>query len=222
MKVFRQVTTTKRLRVAAVVSVLLFGAVGIAAWFVFAQVKHDTLLPGKPVVITHSTDTPSTAAIDKASYAWQGMAGDPKYVSLPSIHAEGFLQNVGVDQNKQIAVPTNVHLAGWYVDTVRPGQQGLSIIDGHIYVGGKVQGIFQNLSQLRQGDTFSVTFGDNTIKEFTVESVQTINNTDVPAVLFSQDPQITHQLNLITCGGTYDKGTKEFSQRVVVVARYDA
>lgn len=214
--------TTKQLRSAAIVSAILLMGAGIAAWFVVANTKHDTpQLSSKPVVITHSTDTPSVAAIDRASYAWQGTASDPKYLSLPSIDAEGYVQNVGVDQNKQIAVPTNVHLAGWYVDTVRPGQQGLSIIDGHIYVGGKVQGIFQNLSQLHQGDSFSVTFGDDTVKGFTVESVQTVSNADVPAVLFSQNPKIASQLNLITCGGTYDKSAKEFSQRVVVVARYD-
>ncbi len=189
--------------------------------FYLTSAKQDKKQVATPVV-THSTTTPDSTPVTRSSYAWQGKAADPKYITLPSIHAEGFLQQVGVDQNSQIAVPSNVHLAGWFVDTVRPGEKGLSIIDGHIVIGRNYEGIFQNLSQLKPGDTFTVTFGDGSIKTFTVVSEQLLDNSAVASVLFSQHPNITNQLTLITCGGNYDKAAGEYSQRVVIVSRYSA
>jgi hypothetical protein len=168
-------------------------------------------------VITNSTDTPDEQKPDKATYQWHGGPNDPKYIDLPTITGGGFLQNVGVDQHQEIAVPNNVYLAGWFIKSVRPGEKGLSIIDGHV-VGRVNNGIFGTLHSLKVGDTFSVAFGDTTNKSFTVKKMISVAVTGAPGVLFSQDPNITNQLNLITCTGKYDATTHLYDQRLIVIA----
>ena len=168
-------------------------------------------------VITYSTDTPDEEKPGK-DFVWKGLAGDPKSISLPTIGANGYIQNVGVDQKKAVAVPNNIHMAGWYVDMAKPGDQGLSVIDGHVN-GRKNDGIFKNLIKLKKGDVFLVTFGNDTNKSFEVDEVLSLKTEDSASVLFSQKPGILNQLNLITCGGTFDSSKQQYDQRIIVIAK---
>lgn len=168
-------------------------------------------------VVTYSTDKPDENKPDKNSYEWQGKQTDPKFITMPTINTEGFIQNVGVDQNKQIAVPSNIHVAGWFNQTVLPGEKGLSIIDGHV-TGRVNNGIFKDLSNLNDGDNFTIELGNGSKKEFkTVKKVDTLVK-DSASVLFSQEPGIERQVNLITCSGVFDRKSQSYPNRLIVIA----
>lgn len=168
-------------------------------------------------VVTYSTDKPDENKPDKNSYEWQGKQTDPKFITMPTINTEGFIQNVGVDQNKQIAVPSNIHVAGWFNQTVLPGEKGLSIIDGHV-TGRVNNGIFKDLSNLNDGDNFTIELGNGSKKEFkTVKKVDTLVK-DSASVLFSQEPAIERQVNLITCSGVFDRKSQSYPNRLIVIA----
>ncbi|MEX0748942.1 MAG: class F sortase [Candidatus Saccharimonadales bacterium] len=168
-----------------------------------------------PTPLTYSTDRPSEERPTKDRYQWRGGAADPKYIELPTIKSEGFIQPVGVDQYEQVAVPDNIHLAGWFSESVRPGKPGLSIIDGHVD-GRSSDGIFKRLAQLAVGDNYNIELGDGRKVSFKVTAVQTVATHAAADVLFSQSPGIKRQLNLITCGGSFDSGAREYEQRVIV------
>ncbi len=167
-------------------------------------------------VITISTDTPDETPPEKSGFVWQGNNNDPKRIVAPSIGIDGYLQKVGLDQHNQIAVPNNVHMAGWYVGSARPGDKGLSIIDGHIN-GHINDGIFAKLSALLPGDRFSLELGSGKTLSYRVKEVQTVNLEDALNVLFSQDPSIDNQLNLITCGGNYLAKDKTYDHRIIAI-----
>lgn len=168
-------------------------------------------------VITQSTDDPDETPIDKDNFDWKGKATDPKYISLPTIKGEGFLQKVGIDQRKEVGVPTNVHLAAWFSKSSLPGEKGLSIIDGH--VDGKSQpGVFKNLGKLKVGQRFTIEFGNEKKTTFVVRKVSTVDEDKAASVLFSADLGVMSQLNLITCGGTYDKKARHYKQRIIVAS----
>jgi LPXTG-site transpeptidase (sortase) family protein len=169
-------------------------------------------------VITFSTDNPGEEP-PGTDFVWKGGANDPKAIRLTSVGIEGYIQKVGVDQNTQIAVPNNVHFAGWFVNTVRPGEPGLSIIDGHLN-GTSRGGIFRNLNNIAPGAQFEVEMGDGSVKVYRVKEVLTVDLDKSAEVLFSQQPGIKSQLNLITCGGTYNKEQRFYQQRVIVIAEY--
>lgn len=166
--------------------------------------------------VTYSTDTPDE---DKPGddFKWWGGRNDPKYIRIPSIKAEGYIQNVGVDQKKQIAVPNNIHMAGWFVDSARPGNKGLSIIDGHV-TGRVNDGIFKNLGNLKQGDSYSVEMGDGSIKNYKVIKIVSVATKDSASVLFSQSSKVKSQLNLITCGGNFNQKTQQYDKRIIVAS----
>ena len=168
--------------------------------------------------VTFSTDKPDEKKPDKNTYKWNGTPKDPKFIRIPKISVDGFLQNVGVDQNNAIAVPNNIHVAGWFNQSVSPGQNGLSIIDGH--VDGRVvkEGVFSQISKLVAGDSFTIEFGDGSVKNFTVKKNVSVLTQDAAAVLFSQEPGIAKQLNLISCIGTYISKSKTYDHRQIVIA----
>lgn len=187
-------------------------------WLIFGySTKSDPNSIVNQDVITYSTDQPDEVKPDEQTYQWQGSSNEPKYIRLPTINAEGFIQKVGVDQNQTVAVPTNIHLAGWFVDSVEPGQPGLSIIDGHINGRGS-DGIFVDLEKLKKGDIYSIEFGDNTSKQFKVTNITSVDTKDAASVLFSQDPNNSSQLNLITCGGNFDTNSRSYNMRVIIAS----
>lgn len=204
----------KKLLITATIiaAVVLIGS----GLYLFSRNKPKTV-NGKTNVVVHSTDHPSEDPINKNTYKSTAGPIEPKYITLPTIEAEGFIEKVGVDQDKRIAVPTNIHLAGWYVEALKPGQVGLSIIDGHLD-GYKHDGIFKNLAKLKAGDTYTVEKGDGSILNYKVISVQTMSVADANKKLFIKDPSIKSQLNLITCGGAFDNNKKEYDKRVIVVS----
>lgn len=170
--------------------------------------------PVIPGVISLSTDRPDETQI--VTYQSTATGDQPKYLRLPSLKTEGFIQKVGIDQRRQVAVPTNIHLAGWFIQTAVPGQPGLSIIDGHLD-GRSQPGIFAHLDQLKPSDTFTVELANGTLRRFSVTSVQSLPVAEAAAVLFSQTPGLSHQLNLITCAGTYST-SKGYDRRIIVTS----
>jgi sortase A len=206
---FNGIIKSKRFLVIAAAAVVVMLALG---WY---HQRATHAVPKIPVV-SYSTTTPSEDKPGKG-YTWRGGLNDPKVIRLPTIRTEGFIQNVGVDQNKQVAVPNNIHFAGWFSNSVRPGQLGLSLIDGH--VDGRVgAGIFKNLAGLKAGDKYTVEMGDGSIKQYQVKNVVTVDTKDAANILFSQDPRIKNQLNLITCGGNFSTQSGQYNKRVIVAS----
>lgn len=195
------------------------GGVGVAllvgVWVLLQLTGSQPTDEAAPVV-TVSTSTPSEVKPD-ASFAWKGTDRDPKRLEVPALGINAFIQNVGVDQNREVAVPNNVHLAGWYVRSQLPGERGLSVIAGHVD-GRTVPGVFSALKDSKVGQDISVEFGDGRRQQFVVRDVRTVTEADATAVLFSQDPQITRQLTLVTCTGTFDSRTNRYDERVLVIA----
>ncbi|MEI7818998.1 MAG: class F sortase [bacterium] len=191
--------------------------VAAGTYIIVRQPKPNLAAVNKGEVITVSTDKPSEEEPVKVGYVWKGEASDPKKIVIPSIGVDGFIQKVGVDQNKQVGVPTNIYLTGWFVDSVKPGEKGLSIIDGHLD-GYQKDGVFKKLSQLKPGDEFTVEKGDGALLKYSVLTNKSVATEKAAAELFSQDPSVVSQLNLITCGGQFDESARSYKERVITTA----
>src|SRR5690606_34056120 len=95
---------------------------------------------------------------------------------------------------------------------------GWSIIDGH--VGGLTTGgIFKNLANIKQGDEYEVETGDGSVKRYRVLESLSSSEEKAPSILFSQDPSVASQLNLITCSGTFNTQSRRYSDRVIVTSQ---
>ncbi len=182
--------------------------VGLALW--------GSATKGTGEVITYSTNEPSEVRPGD-DYNWQGEAKDPKKITIPSIGVDAFIQKVGVDQNKEVAVPDNLFMVGWFVDTVRPGEKGLSLIDGHVS-GRRNDGIFKDLEKLQEGDRYTVQLGDGTTINYKVFGQQSAKVKESVDIMFSQKPTVTSQLNLVTCSGNYDEKTRSYDERLTIMS----
>ncbi len=144
--------------------------------------------------------------------------GQPLSIEIAMVGIKGYIQRVGIDQHGAVAAPNNVHLAGWFVDSVLPGQKGLSIIDGH-EGGPTMDGIFKQLPEVEVGDEVVVTMGGGTRYTYKIFAVKVVPKDQAASILFEQDPaSVNGQLNLITCVGEYDDIAGTYSDRSVIYA----
>jgi LPXTG-site transpeptidase (sortase) family protein len=176
--------------------------------------------PAEPVtgeVLTTSTTTPQEVPIEEAAVV-PTPADMPRSIELPTIEASGFIQKVGIDSTNAVAAPSNIFLAGWYINSVKPGEVGVSLIDGHVQ-GVYKEGIFKKLSKLQKNDVFYVVYGDGSRRSFTVQSTADYSTEEASTKMLEPVDGIERQLNLITCAGVYNKQTSQYEQRTLVVAR---
>lgn len=207
--------SSKNLSLLAGVLLLLIGFYGPARWW---SGTHGVTNP--VAAESNNPSSPEETKIDPAQ-SYNVAANLPRAIDLPTIGAKGFIQKVRLDKNNAIGVPSNLFMAGWFVSSVKPGEAGLSIIDGHVQ--GKYQpGIFKNLLRLRPGDVFAVEFGDHSLRKFKVISANNYEMAKAQEFLFTKDPKIERQLNLITCSGTYDSKTATYTKRFIVSAQSTA
>lgn len=202
------------LSIAAGVGLLLlaYGAFGI--WQQY-QATHQTsvVIPTDPVA--YSTDEPDETMPTEACRDYSVADALPRKITIDAIGVDACIQRVGLDQHNAIAVPTNIHLAGWFVDSPLPGEAGNSIIDGHV-LGRFGDAVFVDLSSLQVNDIVSIQFGDYSEKKFRVIETQTYTVEQADTELFKQVEGIDRQLSLITCGGVFDTDAQTYDRRVIV------
>ncbi len=174
----------------------------------------------KVTITSARTAAPSKApTVSPSPQDRNWLPSEPKQITLPSIGAQVLIHPLDVDASGQMAAPADIAMAGWYDRSVRPGERGLSIINGHVDSPTGLPGAFYNLAKLHIGDRFVVTLGNNTQLHYQVTGSQNLSVAAVPAALFSQDPTVPRQLNLVTCGGPYNTQTGQYANRIIVTAR---
>lgn len=208
----------RRKRMYVLWLIVALGLVGMGSWQLASRwraVSGTAALPNSQVVVTN--DAPDPAESKPAEQDYVVPADQPRRIILDSIEASGLIQKVGITKDNAIATPTNINFAGWYVNSAKPGEDGLSIIDGH--VSGKYSdAIFRNLKKLELNAMFSVEFGDKSTRRFKVVATETVPEKDAASKLLAKRANISKQLNVITCGGAYNKNTQTFSERTIVIA----
>lgn len=146
-------------------------------------------------------------------------AAQPKRIALPSIDVTGCMQRVGIDDENRIATPSNLHVAGWFVDSPLPGTAtgDVSIVVGH-QTGKYVGGIFDHLDDIADGDEFSIEMGDGTERTFRVTDVATHSAAETMPAVYADASATGSTLALITCSGPFDRAIDQRRDRLVVLA----
>ena len=146
----------------------------------------------------------------------------PRFMSIPAIG----LNNVRVEElgvkagtEKQFDDPKNSSNAGWYSESVKPGNgSGTGLYDGH-YMWYSQVGVFYRLSQLAYGNTITIERGDGQKFTYTVMENETVPYTEVDMTKMMQsfDPSL-EGISLITCGGTWDEESGLYTHRTTIRA----
>lgn len=196
------------------------GLIGYSAFGLLEryQATHNPrpLADGSTVLSSSAARPDETPVSSDSEYVVA--ADQPRSIELPTIDARGFIQKVSLDQYNAVAVPANITVAGWYMLGPRPGDQGVSIIAGHVQ-GRYRPGIFKHLGELKPGDTYSVELGDGTKRTFQVVASRSYSVAEVNREMFRPAPEIEQQLNLITCDGGFNKDSGQYEKRLLVVSK---
>ena len=142
----------------------------------------------------------------------------PVVIEIPAIGVRAPIMALGRNSDGTVQVPPlgNHNLAGWYDGSVTPGQDGSSVILGHVdnYTGPSV---FFDIKNLRQGDAIDVIRADGTVAAFAVDGVQKVAKTLFPtSAVYGNVPYPS--LRLVTCGGPFDAARGQYLDNIVVYA----
>ena len=142
--------------------------------------------------------------------------GLPFKLSIPSLKVNAIVEQAGLTVKGEMAVPVGRYNVAWYKLGPRPGNIGSAVISGHfgIWKGGGVA-VFTNLTKLKKGDKLVIKDDKGKDIIFVVrESRRYVPTADATEVFFSADGKA--HLNLVTCEGIWNAGTKNYSKRLVV------
>lgn len=176
--------------------------------------------PGKGSMAT--TTAPTTTTTTKRP-AGSGTAiralkhSVPMGLVIPAIDVSTTVGTLGLQPDGQIMVPATTRAVGWFKYGPTPGQLGSSTILGHVD-SFKGPGVFFNLKNLKPGDTLTVTLADHAVTHFVVTRVVEYSKSTFPDKLV-YGPHGTRVLNLITCGGAFDRATGHYESNIVVFSR---
>ena len=161
--------------------------------------------------ITESDLAPTTAVVSNNVLA----SSSPRSLRIPKISLTAdFEAPLGVMSDGEVAVPTEYEKVGWYKYSPTPGELGPAVILGHVD-SFKGPAVFYNLRQLVAGDEIYVDREDGTTATFIITKISQHPQTGFPTEEVYGN--IDHAgLRLITCAGTYDKGTARYSHNLIV------
>lgn len=145
----------------------------------------------------------------------------PARLVVGRIGVDSRVTSVGLNPDRTMEVPAKgplYDLAAWYRYSVTPGQQGPSVIIGHIDSVENGPSVFFRLGALAPGDTVEVTRADGRVVTFAVYATRAFPKDAFPtAEVYSGTAG--PELRLITCSGSFDEAARSYRDNTVVFAR---
>jgi len=178
-------------------------------------------LAAAPTVAAVPTAAPAhlapADASDRDTAAGEAPPGYAVRLAIPSIKLDTPVQQAGIveDAHGNPVWQTLPFVAVHYGDlTALIGQAGNAVIAGHVVTLNEGN-VFRFLYQLDLDDQIQVWDDHERERDYHVVDVRLVPPTDTSVM----NPTPDETLTLITCGGTFDPISREFSDRLIVVAK---
>jgi len=135
-------------------------------------------------------------------------------LEIPSIHVDSVIESVGLTSEGAMDVPASPQKVGFFSLGPQLGEEGTVVLAGHYgWKEGKAA-VFDNLSSMQVGDTFSVINAAGSRISFRVRKTALYDKDAIaPEVFVSESGS---HLNLIACVGDWEVDEKTYSKREVV------
>lgn len=143
-------------------------------------------------------------------------------IVIPDIGVNAELVPVGLEPDGAMGAPEDPFVVGWFQHGPIPGQRGNVLLDGHVdwtnrQTGVPFAGVFWSLTKLEPGSRVSFVFGD---MEYVYEVEEKKRyRWDDPEGASVLQPSDDSRVTLITCGGVFDRASRNYLARDVVIAR---
>ncbi|MHB0870507.1 MAG: sortase [Chloroflexota bacterium] len=133
---------------------------------------------------------------------------------IPSIDVDSPIQEIGTYQvDGQVYWETVPFIIGHYKTTAKVGDKGNAVFSGHV-TSRNAGNIFKDLYKVKLGDEIQV-FTEESEFIYEVSSIRLVPPTEISVM----DPTPDATVTLITCAGEWVLEKREFTQRLIVVAK---
>lgn len=138
-------------------------------------------------------------------------------IKVPAVGIDSRVRPVGVARDRQMALPLDPRVMGWYRFGPSPGAgRGSVIVAGHLDSRRFGLGPLVRLRQVEVGDRVRVTLADGSRRLYVVRSVRRFDRQALPAELFSRVGR--ERLRIVTCGGAFLPDRGGYQKNLVVTA----
>jgi sortase (surface protein transpeptidase) len=186
--------------ITAVLLLIAASALGVA--------RRDQPGQERLVAPTAPATAPTPAAANTVAHS------APVGLRIPAIGVAVSVSALGLNPDGTVQVPTNFDEPGWFRLGPSPGEVGTAVILGHVD-STTGPAVFFRLGQLQAGDPVEVSLADGVVVYFTVVSVVMYPKDQFPADLVYGSHGYS-ALQLVTCGGVFDKAAHSYRSNVVV------
>ena len=140
----------------------------------------------------------------------------PVRLRIASLGIDAPVGPVGKAADGTVEVPTRWEDVGWFDGGARPGEEGPSVLLGH--VDSKAgPAVFARLPQAPPGTVVEVVGDGGQVTRWRVERTEQHPKTRFPTEAVYL-PALRPELRLVTCGGEFDRSTGHYRDNVVVYA----
>ncbi|MDR1196782.1 MAG: class F sortase [Candidatus Nomurabacteria bacterium] len=208
-----------------IVTVILVLLVAAAVFLALRYINNnDNFHDSEDLVLQGRSDLDTDAPLQSDIENYTVAAEKPRYLSIPTLGINNArVVELGLSgSTNQLDDPTNINDAGWYTGSALPGRAAddkmAGLYDGH-NTGYNAMGIFYRLNNLQIGDEIIIERGDGEKFTYAVAENQMPLLEDVDMRKMLQPVKTgTEGLNIITCGGDWDKDRNTYTHRVTIRA----
>jgi len=190
-KQIRKEKFSNSLKITGVLAVFLLLSFVLGVMFTLTAQRANQHAMAEGYNFTNQNDfsqLPNEHSVD------QGAIGDyrvpvmqPRYIVIPKLSVKARVTRMSVDYNSQLQRPRNIHDAGWYENSSKPGDGGGAILINGYMNGQTNEGVFLDLDKLVIGDKIQIIRGDSVLFQYKVIKTQeySANNVDMAATMRS-------------------------------------
>lgn len=195
-------------------AVILVGAADAASRLAHATLgDRASLLTFAPAVLINDPSLFSSASGTASSSPIT-----PAWLKISSIGVNAAVEAVGNKSDGSMATPSKFNEVAWYQPGGKPGGPGNAVFAGHVNNALTTAGVFEHLSQLKLGDSITVSDAAGKTRIFVVKEITDYPANTAPAAsIFATSG--SSQVVFITCDGQWDSLAHSFDKRLVVIAR---
>lgn len=167
-----------------------------------------------------TSESPSRRAVGRSDASLEAVAvrrtRAPVRVRVPGIGLDAAVRPVGVGAERQMRLPGDPRVLGWYRFGPAPGGGGSVVLAGHVDSRRFGVGPLAALQTIGVGDRVEVVTGPGRVRTYRVDSLERFDRQALPADVFARTG--SERLRLVTCTGPFVPEAGGYLQNLVVTA----
>jgi sortase (surface protein transpeptidase) len=140
----------------------------------------------------------------------------PVRLRVPSLGLDTAVRAVGVADDRQMRLPADPRVLGWYRYGPAPGGEGSVVLAGHVDSRRFGVGPLSRLQTIEVDALIAVAGRSGRVRTYRVDSIERFDRQALPAAVFARTGP--ERLRLVTCTGPYLPEAGGYQQNLVVTA----